>query len=70
MLCDPIDEEAAMTDEQEDDPQPERDPGDPGPLKTKGEENAAGPDTKQKDSGDPGQIGTRDLEEGRKDRDD
>lgn len=58
-----------MADEHTDDPKPERDPGDPGPLKTKGEENAAGPRPGREDSGDPGQIRTRDLEEGRRDRD-
>lgn len=59
-----------MTDEHSDEPTPEPDPGDPGPLKTKGEENAAGPRPEREVSGDPGPIGTRDLEEGRSDRDD
>jgi hypothetical protein len=60
------DEVLAMTGEDGDNQTPEPDPGDPGKVGTKGQQNAAEPAPGRDDSGDPGHIGTRDLQEGRR----
>ena len=53
-----------MADEQADDKKADRDPGDPGPLQTKGQENSVDPIVGDTGTGDPGPLLTRDVDEG------